>query len=191
MKSKKTLFIVLAVVALVLIAVVGWGVSSYNGLVSTREEVTAAQANVEVYMQRRADLVPNLVNTVQAYADHEEEVFTALADARAALSGANTVDELNAANDALDSALSRLLVVVENYPELKSNENFINLQDELAGSENRIAQARNKYNEMARDYNTRIQRFPTSIIAGIGNFEQSAYFEASEESQTVPQVNFD
>ena len=187
MKSKKTLFIVLAVVALVLIAVVGWGVSSYNGLVSTREEVTAAQANVEVYMQRRADLVPNLVNTVQAYADHEEEVFTA----RAALSGANTVDELNAANGALDSALSRLLVVVENYPELKSNENFLNLQDELAGSENRIAQARNKYNEMARDYNTRIQRFPTSIIAGIGNFEASAYFEASAESQTVPQVNFD
>lgn len=191
MKSKKTLFIVLAVVALVLIAVVGWSVSSYNGLVSTREEVTAAQANVEVYMQRRADLVPNLVNTVQAYADHEEEVFTALADARAALSGANTVDELNAANGALDSALSRLLVVVENYPELKSNENFLNLQDELAGSENRIAQARNKYNEMARDYNTRIQRFPTSIIAGIGNFEASAYFEASAESQTVPQVNFD
>lgn len=191
MKSKKSLWIALAVVAVVVIAIVGWSMSTYNGLVTTREEVTAQQANVEVYLQRRADLIPNLVSTVQGYATHEEEVYTALADARAALAGAQSVEEFNEANGALDSALSRLLVVVENYPELKANENFINLQDELAGSENRIAQARNTYNDMAREYNTRLQRFPTSLIARAGNFEQVDYFEASEESQTVPQVSFD
>ncbi len=191
MKSKKSLWITLAVVAVVVIAIVGWSMSTYNGLVTTREEVTAQQANVEVYLQRRADLIPNLVSTVQGYATHEEEVYTALADARAALAGAQSVEEFNEANGALDSALSRLLVVVENYPELKANENFINLQDELAGSENRIAQARNTYNDMAREYNTRLQRFPTSLIARAGNFEQVDYFEASEESQTVPQVSFD
>lgn len=191
MKSKKSLWITLAVVAVVVIAVVGWIMSTYNGLVETREQVTAQQATVQSQLQRRADLIPNLVSTVQAYATHEEEVYTALADARAALAGASTVDELNAANSALDSALSRLLVVVENYPELQASQNFINLQDELAGTENRIVQARNTYNDMAREYNTRIQRFPSSLIASIGNFEQVDYFEASEESQTVPEVSFD
>ena len=191
MKSKKSLWIALAVVAVVVIAAVGWIMSTYNGLVETREQVTAQQANVQSQLQRRADLIPNLVSPVQAYATHEEEVYTALADARAALAGASTVDELNAANSALDSALSRLLVVVENYPELQASENFINLQDELAGTENRIVQARNTYNDMAREYNTRIQRFPSSLIASIGNFEQVDYFEASEESQTVPEVSFD
>ena len=191
MKSKKSLWIALAVVAVVVIAAVGWIMSTYNGLVETREQVTAQQANVQSQLQRRADLIPNLVSTVQAYATHEEEVYTALADARAALAGASTVDELNAANSALDSALSRLLVVVENYPELQASENLINLQDELAGTENPIVQARNTYNDMAREYNTRIQRFPSSLIASIGNFEQVDYFEASEESQTVPEVSFD
>ena len=122
MKSKKSLWIALAVVAVVVIAAVGWIMSTYNGLVETREQVTAQQANVQSQLQRRADLIPNLVSTVQAYATHEEEVYTALADARAALAGASTVDELNAANSALDSALSRLLVVVENYPELQASE---------------------------------------------------------------------
>ena len=191
MKSKKSLWIALAVVAVVVIAAVGWIMSTYNGLVETREQVTAQQANVQSQLQRRADLIPNLVSTVQAYATQEEEVYTALADARAALAGASTVDELNAANSALDSALSRLLVVVENYPELQASQNFINLQDELAGTENRIVQARNTYNDMAREYNTRIQRFPSSLIASIGNFEQVDYFEASEASQTVPEVSFD
>lgn len=191
MKSKKSLWITLAVVAVVVIAVVGWIMSTYNGLVETREQVTAQQATVQSQLQRRADLIPNLVSTVQAYATHEEEVYTALANARAALAGASTVDELNEANSALDSALSRLLVVVENYPELQASQNFINLQDELAGTENRIAQARNTYNDMAREYNTRIQRFPSSLIASIGNFEQADYFEASAESQTVPTVSFD
>lgn len=191
MQKKKTVWIVLAVVVVVLAILVGSVVSSYNGLVDTREQVTAAQANVETYLQRRADLIPNLVNTVKGYASHEEDVYTALADARAALSGANTVDELNEANAALDSALSRLLVVVENYPELKADSQFINLQDELAGSENRIAQARKDYNEIAQNYNTKIQKFPTVILANLFGFDAAEYFEATEESQTVPSVNFD
>lgn len=191
MQKKKTVWIVLGVVVVVLAVLIGSVVSSYNGLVDTREQVTAAQANVETYLQRRADLIPNLVNTVKGYAAHEEEVYTALADARAALSGANTVEEMNEANAALDSALSRLLVVVENYPELKADTQFINLQDELAGSENRIAQARKDYNEVAQSYNTKIQKFPTVILANLFGFEEAEYFEATEESQTVPSVNFD
>lgn len=181
----------MAVVVVVLAILVGSVVSSYNGLVDTREQVTAAQANVETYLQRRADLIPNLVSTVKGYASHEEEVYTALADARAALAGADTVDEMNEANAALDSALSRLLVVVENYPELKADSQFINLQDELAGSENRIAQARKDYNEIAQNYNTKIQKFPTVILANLFGFDAAEYFEATEESQTVPSVNFD
>ncbi len=190
MKNKKV-WIVLAVVLVLIIAVVGKGVSSYNGLVEERESVEAAQSEVQTYLQRRADLIPNLVSTVKGYAAHEEEVYTALANARAALSGAKTVDELNEANGALDSAISRLLVVVENYPELKADAQFINLQDELAGTENRIAKARQNYNEAAKDYNTKIKKFPTSLFAGMFGFESVDYFEASAESQTVPTVNFD
>lgn len=188
--KKKTGLIVLAVVLVVLIALGGKCISGYNGLVETRENVMSAQSEVETYLQRRADLIPNLVSTVKGYAAHEEEVYTALANARAALSGAKTVDEMNAANDAMDSALSRLLVVVENYPELKADAQFINLQDELAGSENRIAKARQNYNEVARDYNTQIKKFPMSILANIFNFEAADYFEATTESQTVPNVDF-
>ena len=188
--KKKTGLIVIAVVLVLVIAVVGGVISTYNGLVEDREEVLTAQSTFETYLQRRADLIPNLVSTVKGYAAHEEEVYTALADARAALAGAKTVGEMNEANDALDSAISRLLVVVENYPELKADTQFINLQDELAGSENRIAKARQEYNEEARDYNTEIKKFPTSLIAGMFNFEAVEYFEASEESQTVPSVDF-
>lgn len=189
--KKKAGLIVLAVVVVLIVALVGGCISSYNGLVEEREAVSSAQSEVETYLQRRADLIPNLVSTVKGYAAHEEEVYTALADARAALAGAKTVDEMNAANDALDSAISRLLVVVENYPELKADTQFINLQDELAGSENRIAKSRQNYNEVAKEYNTKIKKFPTSLIAGIFNFDEAEYFEATAESQTVPSVNFD
>ena len=188
--KKKTGLIVIAVVLVLVIAVAGGVISAYNELVEEREEVLTAQSAVETNLQRRADLIPNLVSTVKGYAAHEEEVYTALADARAALAGAKTVGEMNEANDALDSAISRLLVVVENYPELKADTQFINLQDELAGSENRIAKARQEYNEEAREYNTEIKKFPTSVIAGMFNFESVEYFEASEESQTVPSVDF-
>lgn len=189
--KKKSGLIVLAVVVVLIVALVGGCISSYNGLVEEREAVSSAQSEVETYLQRRADLIPNLVSTVKGYAAHEEEVYTALADARAALAGAKTVDEMNAANDALDSAISRLLVVVENYPELKADTQFINLQDELAGSENRIAKSRQNYNEVAKEYNTKIKKIPTSLIAGIFNFDEAEYFEATAESQTVPSVNFD
>lgn len=190
MKQKKTLWIVLAVVAAVILIVVIWGVSTYNGLVSMQEEVSGQQANIETQLQRRSDLIPNLVNTVKGYAEHEESVYTDIADARAKLAGAQTLSEMDEANGELSSALSRLMVIVENYPELKANENFINLQDELAGTENRLQKARQDYNDTAREYNTRIRRFPSSIIAGMGGFESVDYFESSAGSEEAPDVSF-
>ena len=143
MKNKKVLIIVVAVIAV--IAIIGGMIAgSYNGLVSKQEDVKKQDSAIQTQLQRRADLIPNLVSTVKGYAAHEEEVYTALADARAKLSGASNPAEYTEANNAFDSALSRLLVVVENYPDLKANENFINLQDELAGTENRIAVARKR-----------------------------------------------
>ena len=152
--------------------------------------MTSAQSVVETQLQRRADLIPNLVNTVKGYASHEEDVFTAVADARTALSGAKTVDELNSAQSQLDSAVSRLLAIAESYPDLKANENFINLQDELAGTENRISVARQDYNDAAKEYNTKIQSFPASIIARLFHFEKADYFTATAEAATVPAVDF-
>ena len=159
MKNKKSLTVGI-IVAVIVIALIGSIVGSYNNLVKLRENVTSAQSVVETQLQRRADLIPNLVNTVKGYASHEEDVFTAVADARTALSGAKTVDELNSAQSQLDSAVSRLLAIAESYPDLKANENFINLQDELAGTENRISVARQDYNNAAKEYNTKIQSFP-------------------------------
>ena len=164
MKNKKSLTVGI-IVAVIVIALIGGIVGSYNNLVKLRENVTSAQSVVETQLQRRADLIPNLVNTVKGYASHEEDVFTAVADARTALSGAKTVDELNNAQSQLDSAVSRLLAIAESYPDLKANENFINLQDELAGTENRISVARQDYNNAAKEYNTKIQSFPASLIA--------------------------
>ena len=164
MKNKKSLTAGI-IVAVIVIALIGSIAGSYNNLVKLRENVTSAQSVVETQLQRRADLIPNLVNTVKGYASHEEDVFTAVADARTALSGAKTVDELNSAQSQLDSAVSRLLAIAESYPDLKANENFINLQDELAGTENRISVARQDYNNAAKEYNTKIQSFPASIIA--------------------------
>lgn len=191
MKKNKTLWIVLGVIFALVLILVFWGVGTRNALVDKRETVTTQQAQIQVMLQRRADLIPNLVNTVKGYAAHEEKVFTDIANARAALSGAKTVGEMNQASDALDSALSRLLVVVEDYPDLKADTQFKNLQDEIAGSENRIGHARDEYNKAAKDYNTKIQKFPTSIIANMAGFEKAEYFEASTEAQTVPEVNFD
>ena len=161
MKNKKSLTVGI-IVAVIVIALIGSIAGSYNNLVKLRENVTSAQSVVETQLQRRADLIPNLVNTVKGYASHEEDVFTAVADARTALSGAKTVDELNSAQSQLDSAVSRLLAIAESYPDLKANENFINLQDELAGTENRISVARQDYNDAAKEYNTNTQSFPSS-----------------------------
>lgn len=189
MKNKKSLTVGI-IVAVIVIALIGSIAGSYNNLVKLRENVTSAQSVVETQLQRRADLIPNLVNTVKGYASHEEDVFTAVADARAALSGAKTVDELNSAQSQLDSAVSRLLAIAESYPDLKANENFINLQDELAGTENRISVARQDYNDAAKEYNTKIQSFPASIIAGLFHFEKAGYFTATAEAATVPAVDF-
>lgn len=187
---KKGLIIIVAIVAV--IAILGGSlVSSYNGLVEKQASVENADAQIQVQLQRRADLIPNLVNTVKGYATHEEDVYTALADARAKLNSASTPEEYTDANASFESALSRLLVVVENYPELKADKNFIALQDQLEGTENRLATARKDYNDIATDYNTTIKKFPTVIIAGMFGFEKVDLFEATAESQNAPTVNFE
>ncbi len=166
------------------------GVGIYNGMVSDNENIDNKWADVENYLQRRADLIPNLVETTRAYAAQETKIFTGIAEARAKLAGASTVAEKAQADAELSGALSRLLVVVERYPELKSNQNFQQLADELAGTENRLAVARKDYNEAVRSYNTRIKRFPGNIVAGIAGFEPREYFQAAEGTQNVPQVKF-
>lgn len=188
--KKKTLWIVLAVVVLVIALPVIWGIGSYNNLVGMQEKVENQQAAIQTQLQRRSDLIPNLVNTVKGYAKHEEEVYTAIADARAKLAGAKTLSEQDAANGELSSALSRLMVIVENYPDLKANENFIGLQDSLEGTENRLQKARQDYNDAAKDYNAKIRKFPTSIIAGMGGFDKVDYFESSAGSENAPDVSF-
>jgi LemA protein len=166
-------------------------VSSYNSLVSLDESVKAAWSQVENVMQRRNDLIPNLVTTVKAYAKHEKETFENIANARAALAGAKTIDEKVKASTGLDSAISRLLVIVENYPLLKANENFRALMDELAGSENRISVERRKYNEVVQAYNIVVRRFPSNIIAKMAGFKsKEAYFKADEKAKEAPVVKF-
>jgi LemA protein len=163
---------------------------AYNGLVTERESVDKSWAQVENVLQRRGDLIPNLVETVKGYAAHEKEVFEKVADARGRLAGATTPQEASAANAGLTSALGRLLAISENYPDLKANENFIRLQDELAGSENRIATERMRYNEAVRVYNTHIKSFPANFIAGFFGFKEKDYFEAEAGAKEVPKVKF-
>jgi LemA protein len=171
------------------------GASSYigakNQMVTKNETVKAAWSQVDIVLQRRADLIPNLVETVKGFALQEQTVFGDIAKARSRLLSANTPANKIAANQQLDGALGRLLVVVENYPQLKSNENFLRLQDELAGTENRIAVERKRYNDALQDYNTYIGLFPNSFWAGIAGFKRNdAYFAASEGAKTAPKVDF-
>jgi LemA protein len=186
-----------AIVILVLLLVIGLVLGSAyvnrrNQMAIKREAVNAAWAQVDVVLQRRADLIPNLVETVKGYAVQEQTVFGDIAAARAALIGAKTPADKIAANGQLDSALGRLLVIVENYPQLKSNENFMRLQDELAGTENRIAVERRRYNETVQDYNTYIALFPNSLVASFGGFQRNdAYFKTDEGARQAPKVNFD
>ena len=183
--------IVLVVIVLLLFWVGGTFVGHRNEMVRKRETVNAAWSQVDVVLQRRADLIPNLVETVKGFAAHEEKVFGDIAAARAAMMGAKTPQEKIAANGQLDSALSRLLVVVENYPQLRSNENFLRLQDELAGTENRIAIERRRYNETVQDYNTYISLFPNNIVASLSGFTRNdAYFKTDEGARQAPKVNF-
>jgi LemA protein len=189
MKAALVVLIVLVIIALMFGSSF---IGRRNQMAIKREAVNAAWAQVDVVLQRRADLIPNLVETVKGYAVQEQIVFGDIAKARSALLGAHSPAEKIAANGQLDSALGRLLVVVENYPQLKSNENFLRLQDELAGTENRIAVERRRYNEVVQDYNTYISLFPNSLVASFGGFTRNdAYFKTDEGARQAPKVNFD
>jgi len=189
-KTVKTLLIVAAVIFIVIVIPLLYLKSTYNNLVTMDETVKSYWAQVENQLQRRYDLIPNLVETVKGYAAHEEGVFVKVTEARSKVAGASTVSNKIEANNELSSALSRLLVVVEQYPELKANENFIRLQDELAGTENRIAVERRRYNDAVKEFNIKIRSFPTNLIAGAFNFEKAAFFEVPSEKQEAPKVNF-
>ncbi len=177
------LVVLLAVIALPLL-------TSYNSLVAAEETVNSTWSQVENQLQRRTDLIPNLVNTVKGYASHEETVFTEVTKAREKLIAAGTVAEKAEADQELSSSVSRLLAIAENYPELKADANFRQLADELAGTENRIATARMDYNNAVQAYNTKIRKFPTVIIANIFGFEPKEYFKAEENANKVPTVDF-
>lgn len=179
------------ILATLLVIFGAWGIRSYNGLIGLKESVDNQSSNIETQLQRRADLIPNLVNTVKGYTSHESEILTAISDARAKLAGAGSMSEKATADSELSNAVSRLLVVVENYPNLKADSQFSALTDELAGTENRITVARKDYNDSVKEYNQKIKMFPGSIIAGMFGFASADYFEASEGSKEVPLVNFD
>jgi LemA protein len=192
--AKSNIIGIIAVVALIVVLVVigvGWYIGIRNKLVTMEENINGAWAEIDNQLKRRADLIPNLVNTVKGYATHEREVFTQVAEARAKLAGASTVGEAAAGYNQLQNALGRLLVIVERYPELKANVNFIRLQDELAGTENRIAVARKRYNDSVRLFNTKIRRFPSSIVARHMGLEKKEYFEIEEQAREVPKVDFE
>ncbi|MBO5672406.1 MAG: LemA family protein [Alistipes sp.] len=192
---KKSTWIILGVIAVVVI----WAVGSYNGLVTKDEKVSEAWANVETVYQRRADLIPNLVNTVKGYAAHEQETLQSVVEARAHATNitldpttatAEDMKRYMAAQQEVGSALGRLIAIAENYPDLKANQNFLELQKQLEGTENRISTERRKYNEMVKNFNASIRRFPTNLIAGMFGFEKRSMFEAQEGAEVAPVVEF-
>ena len=189
-KGKKILIIIIAIVLIVLFSFYSFLKGTYNTFVTLDESIKASWAQVENQLQRRYDLIPNLVETVKGYAEHEREVFTEVTKMRSQVGKAVTVGEKIEANNGLTGALSRLLLVAERYPDLKANQNFIRLQDELAGTENRIAVERRRYNEAVRAYNVKIRSFPSNILAGIYGFEKATFFEVPAEAQVTPQVKF-
>lgn len=184
---------VLIGIGVVVVLSIFWFIETKNSLVSLKEDVEMQKSQIETTLQRRNDLIPNLVATIKGYTNHEEKVFTEIAEARSKLAGSiesGDIESISKANSNLDSALSRLLAISENYPELKASEQFVALQDELAGTENRIAVARQHYNEKVKTYNTSVQRFPTSMVAGMSGYYPMQYFEADEGAKEVPTVNF-
>jgi len=189
-KGKMILVGVLVAFLLVALSLYGFFKGTYNQFVTLDEGVKSAWAQVENQLQRRFDLIPNLVETVKGYAKQEKDVLVEVTNARARVGGANTVPEKIEANNELSGALSRLLVVVEKYPELKSNENFLRLQDELAGTENRIAVERKRYNDTVKNYNVTIRSFPANLLAGMFGFDKAAFFEAPVAAKATPQVKF-
>lgn len=186
-KIGSTLLIIIALVAVI----GGIFVKNYNRLVTLEAEVDGKYAQVENVVKRRADLIPNLVNTVKGYATHEEETLTKITEARSKVQNANTPEELSEANSELTRAIGDINVVVEAYPELKANEGFLNLQAQLEGTENRIATERERYNSAVTEFNKDVKRFPTNIIASILGFSPKSYFEVSESDMENPEVNFD
>ena len=190
---KKSTILLIAVLALVVV----WGVSVYNTLVQKQEAVSSAWSQVENVYQRRSDLIPNLVATVKGYAQHESSTLEAVVEARAnatGITGGNLseaeVAQYQAAQGEVSGALSRLLAIVENYPDLKANENFLDLQAQLEGTENRIAEARRQFNETAKGYNTKVRSFPANLIAKLFGFDVKGYFEAEDGAKTAPKVEF-
>jgi LemA protein len=188
---KKNLLIGLAIVVVVVLGVIAWAVSANNQLVAGQEAVHSAWGQVETVLQRRYDLIPNLVNTVKGYAKHEKGLFEEVTRLRSQWAAAGSVDEKVKAAGQLEAGLGRLLLVAERYPELKASENFRDLQYELAGTENRISVERQRYNEVTRAYNTLVRRFPTSLIAGLRGFSTSTYFAAAPAAKEAPKVDFD
>lgn len=195
----KKSYIVLIVIAVVLLGIFFWFKGTYNGMVNMQERVAAQWSNVENQYQRRLDLIPNLVNTVKGYASHEENTLTDVVNARAKATqmqinvdqlDENSIRKLNAAQGELSSALSRLLAVSESYPDLKANQNFLDLQAQLEGTENRIAVERRKFNDVARTYNAYIRQFPKNILAGMFGFTPKPYFEANAGAENAPKVEF-
>jgi LemA protein len=189
-KGVKTALIILGILFVLSFAFYSFVKGTYNSLVMLDEGVKAAWAQVENQLQRRYDLIPNYVETVKGFAKQEQEVFIKVTEARSKVGGATTVPEKIQANNQLSSMLSRLLVVVERYPQLKSDQNFLRLQDELAGTENRIAVERRRYNEAVKTYNIKVRTFPTNILAGIFGFEKATFFDVPESAQEVPKVEF-
>jgi len=189
-KTLKTVLIIVGILVLIILVPLLYLKGTYNSLVTLDEGVKAAWAQVENQLQRRYDLIPNYVETVKGYAKHEKEVFIKVTEARSRVAGAASIGDKIGANNQLSSALARLLVVVERYPELKANTNFIRLQDELAGTENRIAVERRRYNEAVKVFNIKIRRFPTNMIAGMFGFKKAKFFEVPKERQEAPKVKF-
>ena len=190
-KIAKTRAIIGIVIVIILLSIFLSIKGTYNSLVRVDEGIKGAWAQVENQLQRRYDLIPNYVETVKGYARHEKEVFLRVTEARAKVGGATSVKEKIGANNELSSALSRLLLVVERYPDLKANQNFIRLQDELAGTENRIAVERRRYNEAVKTYNIKIRSFPTNILAGMFDFTMAEFFKVAEIAKEVPKVKFE
>lgn len=189
-KTQKTLLIIAVIVILVILFPYFYLKGTYNSLVTMDESVKAAWAQVENQLQRRYDLIPNYVETVKGYATHEKELFVKVTEARSRVAGAKSIPDKIQANNGLAGALSRLLVVVERYPDLKANTNFLRLQDELAGTENRIAVERRRYNETVKAFNIQIRRFPTNLFAGMFGFEKATFYEVPKERQEAPKVKF-
>lgn len=183
-------YIIFGIVIVIILAIILFFVGKYNNLVTLEEGVDNKYADIDVQLERRADLIPNLVNTVKGYMQHEDDIIEQVTTARENLVNAKNIEEKAIANNELSSALNNLMVIVENYPDLKSSTNFINLQDELAGTENRISTARRDYNNAVKEYNATIKKIPTNIIASMSGFEKKNYFEAEAAKTKVPSVDF-